>query len=229
MTDLPDADPNLKVASELGCDSVHGATPAHGPAEAEKDGFNFWRDVIGDDIVSGGIVYSSDEWTHEGEGDVHRLTPTEKAARDTNRLHPNNPDHPEVAAAYAALATEHDDALRRDGRGDRPVEPRARRGNGQRRHRGHRQTRPDVPPDELRAQTAGPPQVPRPAAGHRPLSDHHDQPGTASPCPALLLAPAGGTPNVANDVSTLRTATPLSLLVAPTPPTVIRDCHNADE
>lgn len=114
MTDLPDADPNLKVASELGCDSVHGATPAHGPAEAEKDGFNFWRDVIGDDIVSGGIVYSSDEWTHEGEGDVHRLTPTEKAARDTNRLHPNNPDHPEVAAAYAALATEHDDARREE-------------------------------------------------------------------------------------------------------------------
>lgn len=114
MTDLPEADPNLKDTSEFRCGSVRDTTSPRGPAEAEEDGFTFWRDVIGDDIVCGGIVYSSDEWTHDGEGDVRRLTPAEKAARDTNRLHPNNPDHPEVAAAYAALATEHDDALRRE-------------------------------------------------------------------------------------------------------------------
>src|SRR4051794_31229800 len=114
MTSLPDADPNLKDASELRCDSVHDTTPPHGPAEAKEDGFNFWRDVIGDDIVCGGIVYSSDEWTHHGEGDARPLTPAEKAARDPNRPHLNTPDPPEVAAAYAAPATEHDDALRRE-------------------------------------------------------------------------------------------------------------------
>lgn len=34
--------------------------------------FNFWEDVIGDDLVVGGVVYSSREWQYDGEGGVER-------------------------------------------------------------------------------------------------------------------------------------------------------------
>lgn len=114
MTGLPDADPNLEASSERRCDSIPDAAPLDDSAEAEEDGFNFWRDVIGDDIVCSGVVYSSDEWTHDGEGDVRRLTVAEKSVRNADRLHPDDPDHPLVTAAYTALAAEHDDAMRRE-------------------------------------------------------------------------------------------------------------------
>ncbi|WP_445517307.1 UvrD-helicase domain-containing protein [Streptomyces sp. NEAU-174] len=42
-------------------------------ADAEPDdGFDFWHDVIGDDLVVGGVVYSSSEWEPDGEGGVQR-------------------------------------------------------------------------------------------------------------------------------------------------------------
>jgi hypothetical protein len=49
--------------------------------EADPENFDFWRDVIGDDIVADGIVYSADEWTHDSEEGVRRLTASERAER----------------------------------------------------------------------------------------------------------------------------------------------------
>ncbi|MFI5682340.1 UvrD-helicase domain-containing protein [Streptomyces sp. NPDC051636] len=49
-------------------DGVDLATEADGV----EDDFDFWRDVIGDDLVVGGVVYSSDEWELDGEEGVRR-------------------------------------------------------------------------------------------------------------------------------------------------------------
>lgn len=35
--------------------------------------FDFWRDVIGDDLVVDGVVYSATEWESDGEGGVQRI------------------------------------------------------------------------------------------------------------------------------------------------------------
>lgn len=35
--------------------------------------FDFWRDVIGDDLVVGGVAYSATEWESDGEGGVQRI------------------------------------------------------------------------------------------------------------------------------------------------------------
>ena len=43
----------------------------------DEPDFDFWRDVIGDDIVVGGVVYSADLYTPDGEGGVRRLTESE--------------------------------------------------------------------------------------------------------------------------------------------------------
>jgi hypothetical protein len=37
------------------------------------DDFDLWRDVIGDDIVCGGVVYGSQEWRRTPDGDVERI------------------------------------------------------------------------------------------------------------------------------------------------------------
>lgn len=63
-------------------------------AQAEQDardaaaGFDFWRDVVDDDdIVFGGAVYSSKEWTLDAEDGVRRLTEDELAdRRDDQRI-----------------------------------------------------------------------------------------------------------------------------------------------
>lgn len=34
--------------------------------------FDLWRDVIGDDLVVGGVVYDSKVWRADGEGGVER-------------------------------------------------------------------------------------------------------------------------------------------------------------
>ncbi|MGX1778547.1 hypothetical protein ACWIGW_41025 [Nocardia brasiliensis] len=36
--------------------------------------FDFWRDVIGDDLVVDGVVYSATEWESDSEGGVQRIT-----------------------------------------------------------------------------------------------------------------------------------------------------------
>jgi len=56
--------------------------------ENDGDGsdFDFWRDVIGDDIVVGGVVYSADLYTVDGEG-VRRLTSAERAVREASSGH----------------------------------------------------------------------------------------------------------------------------------------------
>ncbi|MEU9168556.1 UvrD-helicase domain-containing protein [Streptomyces sp. NPDC048420] len=48
-----------------------------GPAPSEptaEDDFDFWRDVIGDDLVVNGVVYSSSEWEPDPEDGVRRRT-----------------------------------------------------------------------------------------------------------------------------------------------------------
>ena len=49
---------------------------------ASDDNFDFLSDVIGDDIVVGGVVYSSWEWTRDGEEGVRRLTTEEIEDRE---------------------------------------------------------------------------------------------------------------------------------------------------
>jgi hypothetical protein len=64
----------------------------------DGDDFDFWRDVIGDDIVCCGVVYSRDEYKLTSEG-VEPLTDEEKAARRAAE------DQAE-AERYAALTPE---------------------------------------------------------------------------------------------------------------------------
>jgi hypothetical protein len=49
--------------------------------DGDEPDFDFWRDVIGDDIVVGGVVYSADVYTPDGEGGVRRLTDSELDTR----------------------------------------------------------------------------------------------------------------------------------------------------
>jgi hypothetical protein len=63
---------------------------------ANEPEFDFWAEVIGDDIVVQGIVYSSDLYTHDGEGGVRELTEDEQAAR---RRHDISQELPPVLAA----------------------------------------------------------------------------------------------------------------------------------
>ncbi|MFE9449596.1 AAA family ATPase [Streptomyces sp. NPDC006739] len=44
------------------------------PAEPDADDFDFFRDIIGDDLVVGGVVYSSAEWEPDPEEGVRRRT-----------------------------------------------------------------------------------------------------------------------------------------------------------
>jgi replicative DNA helicase len=47
--------------------------------------FDFEAEVIGDDIVVGGIVYSADEYTYDREGDVRPLTADERDVRNAQQ------------------------------------------------------------------------------------------------------------------------------------------------
>lgn len=49
--------------------------------EEASGGFDFWRDVVGDDIVFCGVLYSSSEWTHDSVDGIRRLTPAEQEDR----------------------------------------------------------------------------------------------------------------------------------------------------
>jgi hypothetical protein len=46
-----------------------------------EPGFDFWEDVIGDDIVVDGIAYDGDLYAPDGEGGVRALTEAEQTAR----------------------------------------------------------------------------------------------------------------------------------------------------
>ncbi|MFF4647455.1 hypothetical protein [Streptomyces sp. NPDC001389] len=37
-----------------------------------SEDFDFWRDVVGDDLVVDGVVYNSAVWQADGEGGVER-------------------------------------------------------------------------------------------------------------------------------------------------------------
>jgi hypothetical protein len=47
-----------------------------------EPGFDFWADVIGDDIVVAGIAYDGDRYAPDGEGGVRPLTEAERSARE---------------------------------------------------------------------------------------------------------------------------------------------------
>jgi hypothetical protein len=47
-----------------------------------EPGFDFWADVIGDDIVVAGIAYDGDLFAPDGEGGVRPLTEAERSARE---------------------------------------------------------------------------------------------------------------------------------------------------
>ncbi|MGW1871702.1 UvrD-helicase domain-containing protein [Streptomyces sp. NPDC001975] len=62
-------------APETPAESEPAATPPAGaPPEQESDDFDFFRDVIGDDLVVNGVVYSSAEWEPDPEEGVRRRT-----------------------------------------------------------------------------------------------------------------------------------------------------------
>lgn len=48
---------------------------------ANEPPFGFWEEVIGDDLVVGGVAYSRDEYTSDPEERVRRLTDEERAIR----------------------------------------------------------------------------------------------------------------------------------------------------
>ncbi|MFJ2561353.1 MULTISPECIES: hypothetical protein [unclassified Streptomyces] len=43
--------------------------------QGSGEDFDFMRDVVGDDLVVGGVVYDSDVWQSDGEGGVERREP----------------------------------------------------------------------------------------------------------------------------------------------------------
>lgn len=43
-----------------------------GQQQGSAGGFDFWEDVIGDDLVVDGVVYDSKVWRVDGEGGVER-------------------------------------------------------------------------------------------------------------------------------------------------------------
>lgn len=52
---------------------------AHNETDQQFEGFDFHRDVVGDDLVVDGVVYDSHIWKEDGEGGVMRRS---EAARD---------------------------------------------------------------------------------------------------------------------------------------------------
>ncbi len=77
------------AAGHTDAEILEAATPADEETDAavvdDYDGFNFLRDVIGDDLVVEGVAYDADEWKHDGEGGVERLTAGDRARREAAR------------------------------------------------------------------------------------------------------------------------------------------------
>lgn len=55
---------------------------------AQEPGFDFWDEVIGDDIVVGGVVYDGDLYTYDGEGGVRKRDDIEHATHDRDVADP---------------------------------------------------------------------------------------------------------------------------------------------
>ncbi|WP_280385960.1 hypothetical protein [Nocardia wallacei] len=74
--------------------------------------FNFWRDVIGDDLVVDGVVYSATEWESDGEGGVQRIA--DRARRELADA--SDVMNPDGANLDAAVRTQPPDATVHDHR-----------------------------------------------------------------------------------------------------------------
>ncbi|MFF0131013.1 UvrD-helicase domain-containing protein [Streptomyces mirabilis] len=73
VAELPSA--QEERAPESGLTAEAQETETSSPAETDADDdFEFFRDVIGDDLVVGGVVYSSAEWEPDPEEGVRRRT-----------------------------------------------------------------------------------------------------------------------------------------------------------
>ncbi|BDH10476.1 UvrD-helicase domain-containing protein [Streptomyces hygroscopicus] len=68
-TTSEDVAPEAATIGRVGA-SVKGTTSSE--SAGDGDDFDFFRDVIGGDLVVGGVVYNSGEWEHDGEGGVRR-------------------------------------------------------------------------------------------------------------------------------------------------------------
>ncbi|MFD7993785.1 UvrD-helicase domain-containing protein [Streptomyces mexicanus] len=76
--------PPAPVAEQEAAPADGADLAAEADVDAVADDFDFWRDVIGDDLVVDGVVYDSDEWERDGEGGVRRReTDTDPADFDT--------------------------------------------------------------------------------------------------------------------------------------------------
>lgn len=112
------------VVAELPTEQVEstpGSAPTPEPQEAQTsasaepdaDDFEFFRDVIGDDLVVGGVVYSSAEWEPDPEEGVRRRTDDqdepvsaeELAAMEVDREYEALIEEERMAAAEAVTGT----------------------------------------------------------------------------------------------------------------------------
>ncbi|QYX76137.1 UvrD-helicase domain-containing protein [Streptomyces akebiae] len=100
---------------ETPAESEPAATrPAEAPPEQEGDDFDFFRDVIGDDLVVNGVVYSSAEWEPDPEEGVRRRTEAEDepvsaeelAAMEVDREYEALIEEERMAAAEAVTGSE---------------------------------------------------------------------------------------------------------------------------
>ncbi|MEV5998888.1 UvrD-helicase domain-containing protein [Streptomyces griseomycini] len=88
--------------------------PAEAPPEQEGDDFDFFRDVIGDDLVVNGVVYSSAEWEPDPEEGVRRrieeedepVSAEELAAMEVDREYEALIEEERMAAAEAVTGNE---------------------------------------------------------------------------------------------------------------------------
>lgn len=83
LEQLRDISRELAVDVDDISDAIQRGADAGRPngQDLEEEPFDFWRDVIGDDLVVGGVVYSSDEYELDGEGDVQLIA--DRIRRDT--------------------------------------------------------------------------------------------------------------------------------------------------
>ncbi|SFF74820.1 Adenine-specific DNA methylase, N12 class [Actinacidiphila alni] len=99
--ELPGAGPDLPEKSP-----GRGRQPAPAPANGLFDDFDFWRDVIGDDLVVGGVVYDSAVYEPDDDGGVRRReqrdTPAAGTPADEERE--DNTTEESMAESTATLA-----------------------------------------------------------------------------------------------------------------------------
>ncbi|MBT2677027.1 hypothetical protein J7E95_40855 [Streptomyces sp. ISL-14] len=101
---------------ETPAESEPAATrPAEAPPEQEGDDFDFFRDVIGDDLVVNGVVYSSTEWEPDPEEGVRPrrteeedepVSAEELAAMEVDREYEALIEEERMAAAEAVTGSE---------------------------------------------------------------------------------------------------------------------------